>query len=165
MGAMLRIAVMALIAAAAPGKLAAPVGKEMGEAVLAVNKSLGLESWPSYGVHPCVDRGGPANPAKDVSHDDAQRCAGEALDKGLPGLGHSYVVAVLMAPMGPVTVMALGVEEAEGWAAYSCDPKRKCAPIRLDAGTKWGKRVVDWRAKACADEQTLWFPEGRRSCP
>jgi hypothetical protein len=162
---MLRIALMALFLAAAPGKLAPPLAKEMSEAVLALDKSLGLESWPSYGVTACVDRGGPANPTKDVTREDTLRCAREAVSKGLPGLGHSYVLAVLMAPMGPVTVMALGLDDADGWAAYSCDPRRKCAPVRLDPGTKWGKRVVDRRAKACGDEQTVWFPEGQRACP
>jgi hypothetical protein len=162
---MLRIAFMALLVAAGPGKLAPPVAKEMTEAVLAVDRSLGLESWPSYGAKPCVDRGGPANPTKDVSREDTLRCAREAVEKGLPGLGHSYVLAVLMAPMGPVTVVALGLDDAIGWAAYSCDPKRKCAPVRLDPATKWGKRVVDRQTKACSDDQTVWFPEGQRACP
>src|ERR1700742_3428029 len=100
---MLRIAVMALMFAAAPARLAPPVAREMTEAVLAVDKSLGLESWATYGAQPCVDRGRPANPTKDVSREDTLRCAREAVGKGLPGLGHSYVLAVLMAPMGPVT--------------------------------------------------------------
>ena len=163
---MLRVAFLAAWAAATgAGKLGPPVAKEMTRAVLAVDKSLGLESWPTYGVQPCVDRGGPANPTKDVSREEASRCAHQALDQGLPGLGHSYVLAVLMAPMGPVTVVALGIADAAGWAAFSCDPKRPCAPTRLDPATKWGKRVVDRQIKACADATTIWFPEGQRACP
>jgi hypothetical protein len=164
---MLALTVAAALAFATGSKLAPPLAKEMAAAVLAVDKSLGLESWPTHGVKPCVDRGGPENPAKDVSREETQRCAAEALEKQpLPGLGRSYVLGILMAPMGPVTVFALGIDEAAGWGAYSCDPgRKKCLPTRVDPGTKWGKRLVDRQTKACADEATLWFPEGKRACP
>ena len=83
----------------------------------------------------------------------------------MPGLGRSYVLAILMAPVGPITVMALGVAEAEGWAAYSCDPERKCLPTKLNPATKWGKRVVDRQIKACAAATTIWLPAAQRACP
>jgi hypothetical protein len=151
--------------AAAPAKLAPDLAKEMSEAVLAVDKALGLESWPSHGVKPCIERAGAENPTQDVSRDDTRKCAESAVEKGFPGLGKSYVVAVLMAPMGPITVVAFGLEEAQGWAAYSCDPGRKCPPTAMDATKKWGKRVVERQKKACASESTIWLPAKGRACP
>src|ERR1700710_2110693 len=82
--------------APAPGKLSPAVSKEMADAIIAVNKSLGLESWPAHGVKPCVDRGGQGVLAKDVTPDDTRKCAAAAVEKGLPGLGKAYVLAVLM---------------------------------------------------------------------
>jgi hypothetical protein len=85
--------------------------------------------------------------------------------KGFPGLGKSYVLAIPMASIGPVTVIAFGVGENAGWAAYSCDPERKCNPVKLSAPSKWGKRMAERQVKACAETTTLWFPEGQKSCP
>ena len=152
-------------AAALPAKLPPTLAKEMSEAVVAVDKALGLESWPSHGVKPCVERPGPENPTADVSRDDTRKCAAAALESGFPALGKSYVLAVLMAPMGPVTVLAIGVDEAQGWGATSCDPGRKCPPTAMNPATKWGKRVVDRHAKACGSDSTLWFPADHRACP
>ncbi len=48
-------------AAATPStasKVPPEIAREMAEAVVAVNKALGLESWPLQGAVPCVDRGG-----------------------------------------------------------------------------------------------------------
>src|SRR3954470_22158556 len=95
--------------ATAPAKMPAPLAKEMTDVILAIDKSLGLESWPTHGAKPCVDRGGPENPTKDVSLEDTKRCAETAIGTDAPGLGKSYVIAVLMAPMGPTTVMAFGI--------------------------------------------------------
>jgi hypothetical protein len=75
------------------------------------------------------------------------------------------VLAVLMAGMGPITVVAFGLEEAQGWAAYSCDPGRKCAPVAMDPSKKWGKRVIERQKKACASEATIWLPPKSRACP
>jgi hypothetical protein len=165
---MISVAILASLTVAAgtggEGKLPPALAREMSEAILAVDKSLGLESWPTHGVKPCVERGGPENPTKDVSREDTQRCAAEAIGKGFAGLGHSYLLAVLMAPMGPVTVVALGVGPYEGWAAYSCDPGRKCPPLRMSPTTKWGKRLIERQVKACSDQATLWFPDGQRAC-
>jgi hypothetical protein len=151
-------------AAAASGKLSPAVAKEMTEAIVAVNKALGLESWPLHGATPCVDRGGQGITAKDVTPEDARRCANTALEKNFPELGKSYVLATPMVKLGPVTVIALGIGENDGWGAYSCDPQRKCNPVKLSASSKWGKRMTDRRAKACAEATTLWFPADQKAC-
>ena len=153
------------VASVPPAKLPPVLAKEMAEAVLALDKSLGLESWPSHGVKPCVERAGPENPTQDISPEDTRKCAAAAVEKGLPGLGKSYVLAILMAPMGPMTVVAIGIDEAQGWAAYSCDPGRKCQPTAMNPATKWGKRVIDRQTKACASETTIWLPPTSRACP
>jgi hypothetical protein len=151
-------------AAAGPPKLPPALAKEMSDAVVAVDKALGLESWPTHGAEPCVKRAGPENPTQDVSRDDTRTCATAAL-AGFPALGKAYVVAVLMAPMGPTTVFAVGLEQAAGWGAYSCDPGRKCPPTAMSSSTKWGKRLVERHQKACASDTTLWFPADGRACP
>ncbi len=151
--------------AATPGKLAPSVSKEMTEAIVAVNKALGLESWPMRGAQPCIDRGGQGITAKDVTVEDTRKCTASALVKGFGELGKSYVLAVPMASIGPVTVLALGMGDSDGWAAYSCDPERKCLPVKLSAPSKWGKRMAERQAKACAETTTLWFPAEMRACP
>ena len=151
--------------AAANGKLAPEVGKEMQDAIIAVNKSLGLESWPAHGVKPCVDRGGQGILAKDVTPADALKCATAATAKGLPELGKSYVLAILMGEIGPVTVIALGTGAHAGWGAYSCDPTRACKPIKINPANKWGTRLDERRATMCGDTATLWLPAGQRFCP
>src|SRR3954470_18149992 len=90
---------------ARPVKLPAPLAKEMSDAVLAIDKSLGLESWPTHGVKPCIERAGAENPTQNVSLEDTRKCAESAVADGFPGLGKSYVLAVLMAEMGPMTVV------------------------------------------------------------
>src|SRR3954447_19878889 len=125
-------------APASPGKLAPEIGKEMAEAIVAVNKALGLESWPMHGAQPCVDRGGQGITSKDVTPAEARKCAAAALEKGFPELGKSYALAVLMASIGPATVIAAGTGGAEGWGAYSCDPERTCKPMKIGAANKWG---------------------------
>jgi hypothetical protein len=149
---------------AAPGKLAPAVAKEMTESIVAVNKALGLESWPSHGATPCVDRGGQGITAKSVSPEDTRGCTNPALEGKFPGLGKSYVLAIPMVPLGPVTVIALGIGDSDGWAAYSCDPVRKCTPVKVGAPSKWGKRMADRKAKACSEATTLWFPENQKAC-
>ena len=152
-------------APAGSGKLSPAVSKEMTESIIAVNKVLGLESWPSHGATPCVDRGGQGITAKSVTAEDTRKCATTALDKKFPELGKSYVLAIPMVSLGPMTVIALGIGSNEGWAAYSCDPERKCLPVKLSAPSKWGKRMAERQAKACADTATLWFPAEQRACP
>ena len=159
-------AILALVAATtAPTKVPAPVAQEMSEALVAVNKALGLESWPTHGAQPCVDRGGEGTMAKDVSAADTRRCASEALAAGFPQLGKSYALAILMTSVGPSTVIALGMAEADGFAAYSCDPGKKCPPLKMLTTTKWGKRLVERQQKACGAPETVWFPAEARVCP
>jgi hypothetical protein len=146
-------------------KLAPAVAKEMGDAIVAVNKSLGLESWPAHGVKPCIDRGGQGILAKDVTPEQTQRCAAAAVEKGLPALGKAYTLAILMGAIGPVTVIAVGTGEAAGWGAYSCDPSKTCKPMKVGADNKWGKRLGERVAKACAETTTIWLPAGQRACP
>src|SRR5215471_10357772 len=84
--------------AAPPAKLSPDTAKEMAEAVIAVNKALGLESWALHGgAQPCIDRGGQGITAKDVSAEDTRKCAAPAIEKGFPELGKNYVLAILMA--------------------------------------------------------------------
>jgi hypothetical protein len=150
--------------AATAAKLPAELAKEIAEAVVAVDKALGLESWAAHGDKPCIDRGGLGATAKDVGADETRKCAASSLTTGLPSLGKSYVLAILMADIGPVTVVAIGTGEAAGWGAYSCDPGRKCPPTKLDASKKWGKRLIERQAKACAQPTTIWFPADQRPC-
>jgi hypothetical protein len=82
-------------AAAGPvAKLPAPVAKEMVVAVVALNKVLGLESWPAQRVPSCLDRGGLDATAKDVSAKDTKKCADTALHAGFPELGKAYVIGI-----------------------------------------------------------------------
>jgi hypothetical protein len=147
-----------------PGKLPPEVSNQMTESIVAVNKALGLESWPSHGATPCVDRGGQGLTSKDVSADDTRKCATTALANKFPELGKSFVLAIPMAQLGPVTVIALGLGDNSDWGAYSCDPQRKCNPVKLSAPSKWGKRVAERKAKACAESTTLWFPPDQKAC-
>jgi hypothetical protein len=163
---MTAVLVLAAVTAATggPGKLGSDVSKEMQEAIVATNKSLGLESWPMHNIKPCIDRGGQGITAKDVTPEETRKCADAAVAKGFPELGKSYVLAVPMADVGPVTVLAIGVGDSAGWGAYSCDPDRKCLPVKVGAPNKWGKRIAERIAKACAETTTLWFPADRRAC-
>ena len=148
----------------APGKLPPEVSNQMTESIVAVNKALGLESWPSHGATPCVDRGGQGLTAKDVSADDTRKCATTALGNKFPELGKSFVLAIPMVQLGPVTVIALGLGDNSDWGAYSCDPQRQCKPVKLSAPSKWGKRVAERKAKACSEATTLWFPADQKAC-
>jgi hypothetical protein len=148
-----------------PGKLSPDVSKEMMAAIVATNKALGLESWPMHDVKPCIDRGGQGITAKEVTADETRKCAASSIEKGFPELGKSYVLAVPMAEIGPITVLAIGIGGAEGWGAYSCDPDRKCLPVKVGSPNKWGKRIAERIGRACAEPGTLWFPVDKRPCP
>ena len=151
--------------APAPGKLSADVSKEMLAASVATNKALGLESWPMHDVKPCVDRGGQGITAKEVTPDETRKCTASAIEKAFPELGKSYVLAVPMTEIGPVTVLAIGIEGSGGWGAYSCDPDRKCLPVKIGSPNKWGQRIAERIGRACAESGTLWFPADKRACP
>ena len=146
-------------------KLPLPVAKEMAAAVLALNRVLGLESWPAQGVESCLDRGGLEATAKDVSAEDTKKCADTAVDAGFPELGKSYVIGIPMAGIGPVTVFAIGRGQAEGWGAYSCDATRpKCPPTKLGGPSKQAKRLAERYRRACADKATIWLPAREGAC-
>jgi hypothetical protein len=153
-----------LIAGEPAAKLEAGVGKEMTAAIVAVNKALGLETWDAHGEKPCVDRGGLEAMAKDVGPEETRECASAAIAKSFPNLGQEYVLGVPMADIGPVTVFAIGIDDSEGWGAYSCDPTRKCPPTKLGAASKQAKRLVDRYHRACSDPRTVWFPDRERVC-
>ena len=162
---MLATIVWTLLVAGDPAaKLPTATAKEMTEVIIAVNKVLGLENWETAGEKPCVDRGGLEATIKEVSAEDTRQCASTAIARGFSGLGKDYALGIPMAHIGPVTVFAIGIGEAEGWGAYSCDPKRRCAPTKLSAGSKQAKRLTERRAKACADAQTVWFPNRDQVC-
>ena len=148
-----------------PGKLAPEVSKQMMASIIAASKALGLESWPARNVKPCVDRGGQGIQAKDVTPEETRKCTDDALGSAFPELGKSFVLAVPMTSVGPVTVLALGVGDSTGWAAYSCDPDRKCLPVKIGGEAKWSKRMAERQAKACGETTTLWFPADKKACP
>jgi hypothetical protein len=162
---MLTTLVLTLLVAGEPvAKLPGSVAREMTDAVVSVNKALGLENWPASGVEPCVDRGGMEATIRDVSSEEARQCASTALDKGFSGLGRDYVIGIPMADIGPVTVFAIGRGAAEGWGAYSCDPSRKCNPTKLKAPSKQAKRLADRYQRACLNPKTVWFPDRDDVC-
>jgi hypothetical protein len=155
----------AAAAAAGPvAKLPVSVAKEMAAAVVELNKVLGLESWPGQGIKSCLDRGGLEATAKDVSTEDTKKCADTALEGGFPELGKSYAIGIPMAGIGPVTVFAIGLGQAEGWGAYSCDVTRKCPPTKLTGPSKQAKRLADRYRRACADKATIWLPSREGVC-
>jgi hypothetical protein len=162
---MLATLVWTLLVAGEPSaKLEASVGKEMTEAIVTLNKALGLETWPSRGEKPCIDRGGLEALAKDVGPEETRQCASTAIAKGFPNLGQEYVLGIPIADIGPVTVFAIGIADSEGWGAYSCDPSRKCAPTKLSASSKQAKRLVERLHRACSEAKTVWFPSRDRVC-
>jgi len=128
----------------------------MAAALVAVNKSLGLESYPK--PH-CLKWGF----GHQITVEEVRACTEQAIKESeLPELGKSYVLAVLMGGVGPQTVIAIALD-VPGWAVLSCDPGKPCPPRK--AGTdKMGKRVVDRTDRACKNATTLWFPE-RKGCP
>ena len=162
---MLTTLICSLLVAGEPAaKLPGSVAKEMTEAVVSVNKVLGLENWAVYGQQPCVDRGGLEATTRDVSSEETRQCASTALTKGFQGLGKDYALGIPMADIGPVTVFAIGRGEAEGWGAYSCDPSRKCNPTKLAATSKQAKRLAERYHRACLDSKTVWFPDREGLC-
>lgn len=155
--AMILGALLLPAAARADSKSAAPKsGKEMLAAIEAVNQALGLESHPP--PH-CLAWGF----GHQITAAEVRGCVDKALGGlSLPELGKSYAVAVLMAEVGPQTVIAVALD-APGWAVLSCDPGKPCPP-RKAGPDKMGKRVIDRSERACRSDKTLWFPS-RMGCP
>src|SRR5258708_16038048 len=123
---------IALVLAGQPAaaKPSPEVAREMTEAIGAANKALGLESWEAHGIKPCVDRGGEGANAKDVSPEDTRTCAETAVGKQFPALGKSFVLAILMAPIGPATVLPFRIPHPHRSAAYSSHPRPKRLPTQ-----------------------------------
>ena len=153
-----------LLYALAEPKLPVELSNEMQAVIVAVDKALGLESYKDKA---CVDRGGQYGPIKNVSGEETKKCAESAVAKGFPLLGKGYVLAILMAQVGPMTVLALALGENSDWGAYSCDPGHKCLPVQMSKDGKWQKRMAERRARACADPTTIWLPAGakEKACP
>jgi hypothetical protein len=129
---------------------------EMIKVIVALNQSLGLESYPE--PH-CVKR---EFGHMQIKADEAKACAEKAVKEGFPQLGVGYAVAILMADVGPMTVIAVALDQP-GWAALSCDPGKPC-PVRHAGTDKMGKRVVERTQLACTDARTIWLP-AKKGCP
>jgi len=149
---MLATIVWTLFVAGDPAaKLPAATAKEMTEVIIAVNKALGSRTGRRRARSRAWIAAASRRPSRRFSAEDTRQCASTAIAHGFSGLGKDYALGIPMAHIGPVTVFAIGIGEAEGWGAYSCDPKRRCAPTKLSAGSKQAKRLTERRAKACAD--------------
>lgn len=118
-----------------------------------------------HNIKPCIDRGGQGITAKEVTPEQTRTCAESAIASGFPELGKSFVLAIPMASIGPVTVLALGIGDSAVWGAYSCDPDRKCLPVKIGGTAKWSKRMAERQQKACSEATTLWFPADKKACP
>jgi hypothetical protein len=129
---------------------------EMLKAMHLLDQSFGLESFPK--PH-CLKWGY----GHIITADEVKACAKQALDgQALPGLGTKYVIAAIMADIGPQTILAI-VLDPPGWAVLSCDPNRPCPP-RKPGPDKFGMRVTDQINRACTKPTTIWFPE-KKGCP
>ncbi len=148
-----------LAAGAARAKEPAPSKEdaaEMLKALRLLDRSFGLESLPP--PH-CLKWGY----GHVITADEVKSCAKQALDgQELPGLGKKYVLATVMAEIGPQTVIAVSLDPP-GYTVLSCDPNRPCPP-RKPGPDKFGMRVVDVMKRACEKTTTLWFPE-KKGCP
>jgi hypothetical protein len=155
------VVVIVLCAAAASVRAKEPAptkedAVEMLKAMRILDKSFGLESMPK--PH-CLKWGY----GHIITADEVKACAKDALaGQELPGLGTKYVLATLMAEIGPQTVIAVSLAPT-GWTVLSCDPTRPCPP-RKPGPDKFGLRVTDQMNRACTKETTLWFPE-KKGCP
>jgi hypothetical protein len=151
-------AALGLLAPSAPGR-AEPkgpaAGKEMARALAILDGALGLESYPP--PH-CLKWGY----GHQITLAEVRQCADQAIASAeLPALGRDYVVAILMAPVGPQTLLAVALD-APGWAVLSCDPGKPCPP-RHGGTDKMGKRVVDRLERACKGADTIWLP-AKKGC-
>ncbi len=139
--------------AAGPDK---ETGAEMLRALKLLDQSLGLESLPP--PH-CLTYGF----GHEITVDEIKKCADKALaGQALPGLGTKYTIAILMASIGPQTLVAVSLDDPT-WAVLSCDPGRPCPP-RHAGSDKMGLRVIDVTKRACAKDTTIWL-SGKKACP
>ncbi|HEX6838849.1 MAG TPA: hypothetical protein VF334_19860, partial [Polyangia bacterium] len=134
------IVMAVLVGAVAPARAREPspskdLAAEMLKALHVLDKSFGLESMPP--PH-CLKWGY----GHIITADEVKACAKQALDgQALPGLGTKYVLATIMADIGPQTIIAV-VLDPPGWTVLSCDPTRPCPP-RKPGPDKFGLRVTD----------------------
>jgi hypothetical protein len=151
----LTVALLGPVAFAKPPRPSKEASAEMLKALHLLDQSFGLESMPP--PH-CLKWGY----AHLITPDEVKACAKQALDgQALPGLGTKYVLATIMAEIGPQTVIAISVDPTD-WVMLSCDPGRPCPP-RRPGPDKYGQRVVDAVKRACAKSTTVWIPE-KKGC-
>ena len=144
------------VASAKEARPAKELADEMLKAVHLLDRSFGLESMPP--PH-CLKWGY----GHIITADEVKACAKEALaGQTFPGLGTKYVLATIMADIGPQTIIGV-VLDPPGWTLLSCDPNRPCPP-RKPGPDKFGMRVTDAMKRACTQTTTIWFPE-RKGCP
>jgi hypothetical protein len=157
MRTLLTVVVAVLVCSTArPEKSGPAAGKEMAQALAALDKSFGLESYPPPR---CLKWGF----GHLITADEVRACADPVIKGGkFPELGKSYVIAILMAAIGPQTLLAVALD-APGWAVLSCDPGKPCPP-RHAGPDKMGKRVIDRLDRACKNNTTIWLPE-KKGCP
>lgn len=155
----LTLAVAFVLSAAARADAPGPskqTNAEMLNALRLLDKSFGLESMPP--PH-CLKWGY----GHQITGDEVKACAKSALEgQALPGLGSKYVLATIMAEVGPQTIIAVSIDPAN-WVVLSCDPGKPC-PARKPGADKFGKRVVDAVQRACTKPTTIWIPE-KKGCP
>jgi hypothetical protein len=155
LGFFIVVAACSLARANPPGP-AKETSAEMLKAVRLLDQSFGLESLPP--PH-CLKWGY----GHEITADEVKACAKKALDgQALPGLGTKYVLATLMADVGPQTIIAVSLDPQD-WVLLSCDPGKPCPP-RKPGPDKFGKRVIDAVQRACSKPTTLWIPE-KKGCP
>jgi hypothetical protein len=152
--------IVAMCASVAQAKPAAGPTKEnaaeMLKALRLLDRSFGLESMPP--PH-CLKWGY----GHIITADEVKACAKQALEgQSLPGLGTNYVLATIMAEVGPQTIIAISLDPTN-WVVLSCDPNRPCPP-RTPGPDKFGMRADDAIKRACTKPTTIWFPE-KKGCP
>jgi hypothetical protein len=154
--AVVAVAALANFARAGEPKPSKELGAEMLKAVRLLDQSYGLESMPP--PH-CLKWGF----GHEITPDEVKACAKKALDgQALPGLGTKYVLATLMAAVGPQTIIAVSLDPT-GFTLLSCDPDKPCPP-RKPGPDKYGMRVIDIMKRACTKPDTIWLPE-KKGCP
>jgi hypothetical protein len=156
MRALIALCLLATVASAKEPAPSKEVAAEALKAMHLLDRSFGLESMPP--PH-CLKWGY----GHLITADEVRTCAKQALDgQSFPGLGTKYVLATLMAEIGPQTIIAIMLDPP-GYTILSCDPNRPCPP-RKPGPDKFGMRVTDQMTRACTKPTTIWFPE-KKGCP
>ena len=90
--------------------------------------------------------------------------AGQVIIEGFLDIKFPIFLRRFITVVPAIAIIAIGLDDADGWGAYSCDPTRKCTPTKLDAASKQAKRLLERYRKACADPRTVWFPSRDQVC-